>query len=150
MNTLFMTSINNYRKYRLIFLSIITLIILIWNVFPISFWLYSLKYHYIVSFSHIYNITWILIILICPLIISTFIFGIYFARLYNTKSLVRRTRFFESLAVNIYTVLLISFIAYLLSINIESMQIESVSILNITIMGLVLSMFDAYYKTYMK
>lgn len=138
-----------YEKYRLTLYSIISLVILVFNIGFLPYWLYSLGHKYIVSLTPINTLFGVVILGLIPTLITSIIFGIYFAKRYDEKLMAKYLYFLEGVASGIYSIILFLLAAIIL-IDMLSVPFSDAFYISIFIMGLGLTFFESYYKYYYK
>ncbi len=138
-----------YEKYRLTLYSIISLVILVFNIGFLPYWLYSLGHKYIVSLTPINTLFGVVILGLIPTLITSIIFGIYFSKRYDEKLMAKYLYFLEDIASGVYSVILFLLAAIIL-IDMLSVPFSDAFYISIFIMGLGLTFFESYYKYYYK
>lgn len=93
-----------YKKYRLGVFSIISLVILVFNIGFLPYWLYGLGHKYIVSLTPINTLFGVVILGLIPTLITSIIFGIYFSKRYDEKLMAKYLYFLEDIASGVYIV----------------------------------------------
>lgn len=138
-----------YEKYRLGVFSIILLVVLVFNIGFLPYWLYGLGHKYIVSLTPINTLFGVVILGLIPTLITSIIFGIYFAKRYDEKLMAKYLYFLEDVASGIYSIILFLLAAIIL-IDMLSVPFSNAFYISIFMMGLGLTFFESYYKYYYK